>query len=476
MSLSPPTLLYPNGGETVSTPTLTIRWDSTNTTDADGRPLWVEVFATEEYRPEGNTDWVAVATLPASVTSFVWRLRRGLNGDRFRVAVRYRNSVGTRSQISSSAADFTVGRKKVRIPQLLSPVSGGRYDNSIRIELAPGDEVGRSYYQFFYSSTAAAVPKTPLAPRVPAAALPFTWLTAELPPADDYILHVSIVAGDGTELSSAEVGNVRISHEGYFIVDTLPPEVTVRLASPTQFTRFRNVGLKVYSHDEATGARAMMLKDAGGDGRPQLPKVVTTFKVNGIDGVKKVQAVVEDYGANLNNDGEKRPLLGVLPLEDSDVVDFVVSLEGDDEVVHFVTRGEHQGLYRLVDYARRVRTLDDEPTAVAVFADDVYVAAVDDDRKGIILKSVTDRFVTVYEFTETDSYATCMGVLEDRLFLGTSDGRLLELTGDTVDEIATLGNGAVSSVGADASALYLAVENDTNVFLFNGDTVTEVGA
>ena len=494
-SVHAPTILYPNGGEHLASPTISVRWESPQTQDADGRAVWYELFYTEQYEADGEPDWIAIATLPSTVNEFQWRVGRSMSSSRCRVGIRSRNSQGTRSIMSLSAADFSINRATLPVPKIVSPVVGGHYDGVCQIVVSADRLPDRSYYQFYYSSVSANIPMTSIGQKTLARDIPLVWVTADLPPANDYVLHAAVVASDGSVSDATTVRAITIGHEGYFIIDTLPPVSSVKIEGDELFTRERNISVSVYSYDEATDVHSMMLKDSedSENSRAQQKSLRAAHTLSGEDGVKEVTAVVMDFGANRNTDILFNPpsFQNAAPVANSDIVDAYVSKGSDLTFVHLIAKGtEGNGLYEFtmtdekVGFPRRVSEIEDTPTAVAAYLFEEYVATIDDQSEAYLLKYVTGGFTLAYKFPEGER-VTDMEAHGGYLFIGTNKGSVYRYNGSDMLDITSnsaivadgdlgiskWGKPSVRRIKSDGGKLFILFDNSATVGILTGDNL-----
>jgi hypothetical protein len=473
-----PTLLYPNGGESISTNELTIRWlDTTDSTD--GRAIVYELYYTTEYRADEEPDWLQIAVVPEGETSFVWRFGKALKSNRCRVGIVARNTRGDRSDFSVSADNFTIQRKKLASPTVLSPISNERYDKYIEIMV---DDSGirdtysqRSYYQFFYSSVSAGIAPTSIAQNIPIGADPVLWSTIELSPANDYVLQVFLSDDDGNVSDSVFIRNLNISHEGFFIIDTTPPVSAIIVNDNDVFTTKQDVSVNIVSYDAATGVHSMLLTDGETESKPDAVANIKRFVLSEGDEIKSVQLRLQDFGGNRNDDDNKikRLFEVVLELDDTEIAD--IALDRDESTLWAVTNGTSQYLYKITDFPARTISLDDEPTAVAVYKSAVWVATKSDLNSGLFNLYDGSQLVETKAFAEADSTINSMEVHGDYLFLGMENGDVYRFDGILFDKVDSLLN-PVRYMFSDGNLLYLVQKNDFDVYIFNGTSFFDTGA
>lgn len=442
-SVYAPTLVFPNGGERLSSPTLTVRWLPPTRVDDDDRDGYVEVFYCLSFDPRLGADWVMVARVPATADRFEWRVPGSLRSDRLRVAVRTVNAKGERSVMSASAADVSVNRRSVPTPAIVTPRPGDRIDGSCQIAVACDGLPPRAHYRLSYASAKAGVPLTTLAPELLARDIPYTWVTASLPSADDYVLHVTVVDPDGRDGESVTSGPLTVAHEGYLIFDTLPPTAEVVVDGGATFSRSKDVSVGVYADDAATAPQAFRLSDGGVSAPPQRPGPATAYALHGDDGVKRVSLAVQDFGGNRVGDLPVPPSpVNALRVGGAAVADFDLQVSAGYRLVG-ATSGPSAAAYQSVTtvesrgFPRRVRAVPGEPTAVAVSSDQLYVASRDGDGVSRVRLAGSFGWVVVLEMP-TGVWATSMAAFGPGVLVGGSDGTLRRYDGSATAAVAAV--------------------------------------
>lgn len=470
-----PTIIYPNGGESIAGSELTIRWDIRSPLTDDSREVSYEIYYTDDFDPAKEPDWRQIAVLPSSTSQYVWRFGAALRTTRGRVAIRARNSRGERSSFAVSAGNFSIRRKKFSTPALISPSSGERFDKYLQIVMDDSSLIGthsqRSTYQFFYSSETANVPNTSLAQNIPLGSDPVLWSTVDLPPANDYVLQVYLADDEGNRSDSAFVRNLSIVHEGFFIIDTAPPVGSIIINDNATFTKNRNVSVEIVSYDDATAVHSIQLIDNGTQSKPLADTDIANYQLSDGDAVKSVQLLMQDFGANRNNDVLQRLFEKTIELENTQVTDIAFNPTG---TLYAVTSGSFNYLYSYSNFPKLLSSYEDGLTAVAYFNGDIYVTSIDADNKGSLLRYTTELEV-VEDFGTVDSIVNTMTVHNDVLFLGMENGSIYTFDGVTLDKIVELSNPAKSLV-SDNNLLYLVLKNDSSIYIYNGETFFDSGA
>jgi hypothetical protein len=470
-----PTLLCPNGEETLlGGSTFTIKWTLPNPPTPDDRPVQVEVYFTDNYSSLREPGWRQIAVVPAGTNAYAWRVDDFVHTNKARIAVRTRNARGERSPFSISAGNFSINHRKLTTPAVISPVSGGRYDKYI--EIVPDDQAlagtysQRSLYQFFYSSASKGVSLTPIAQDVPVGTASVVWNTIDIPPADDYVISVFVEDDSGSKSDALEIDNISIVHEGFFLIDTTPPVATVTVNGGDEFTRFRDVTVNIVTFDETTGVQSMQLIEGENAALPEPVAGARPFTVSSGDGTKVIQLVLQDFGAN-RNDLIIQRLFDTLIEQSGVIIDLAIG----DGTAWVVTSGSANYLYTIVDYPQIVYTFADVPTAVSVFNSLAYVATKSAANKGTLFRYTGALSVeSIKTFSEADSVVNCMETHGTVMYIGFENGNVYSYDGSVLTNIASLPN-PIKNLVSDGNSLYLSMQNDDSVYIYNGSGFVKTG-
>ncbi len=477
-----PILLFPNGGEVILGYEVTIRWQIPSPLNTDGRTVAYELYYTESFDPLKEPEWKQIAVVPATVSQYVWRFGNGIRSSNIRVAVRSRNSKGQRSRFTISANNFSIHRRRLETPTIFSPIDGERFDKFIDIITDDSGIIGsyseRSFYQFYFSSVSTGFTSTAIAQNVPIGQGAVRWETVNLPPATDYVIQAFLADDDGNVSDSVFIRNIEVSHEGFFVIDTMPPEASITINNNDTFTRDRNVTVTVVTYDETTAVHAMQLKDANSSGRPEPVADVTQYTLSKDDAVKTVQLLLQDYGANRNNREIKR-LFQTLTESESGANFVDVAVERTTSTipgtVWVITSAPTNYLFKIQSFPYLATVFDDEPTAVAVFNSFPYIGVKKTDSLGTLMRFNGYESVVVKEFTEADSVINAMTTHNKKLFIGFENGIVYTFDGLNFVKLNGVLN-PVKTIVSDGSLLFLTERNGTDVFVFNGTDFVSTGA
>jgi hypothetical protein len=471
-----PDILYPNGGETIASTEVTVRWSAPNPEGGDSREVSYELYYDPDYDATDEPDWRQIAVVPGTATQFVWRFGTSLRSSRVRIALRARNSRGERSDFAVSAGDFAIRRRKLAAPAVMSPHDGERIDRYIQIitndTAILGSHSQRSFYQMYYSSEKAGVASTSIAQNVPLGSVPTLWNTADLPPSDDYVLQVFLSDDEGNRSDSTFIRNLQVVHEGFFLIDTTPPVGAITINSDSTFTRTRDVSVGIYSYDETTGVQSMQLLDSDNQSSPLAQTDAAHYQLSDGDEIKTVQLLLQDFGGNRNNDLLQRIFETSIELENTEIAD--IAIDRTDNTLWAVTSGATNYLYRYTDFPAAVISLPSTPTAVEVMDSVVYIGVLNGS-KGTLLSYGGIDIGTIEEFTGTDSVINSMAVHGDDLFIGMESGQVYSFDGEDFDIVVEFSN-PVRTLTSDGNLLYLVLKNDSKIYIYNGTTFFDSGA
>ena len=477
-----PTILAPNGGESFfSGSIIPISWSLPQPDSTDGRPVKVEIYFTDIYTTKQEPDWQQIAVISDSDTSYQWKSPLAIHSSKCRVAIRTRNSRGERSQFSISAANFLITHQKLATPTVISPTNGGRYDKYI--EIAPNIPLGtysqRSMYQIYYSSVSAKIPSSLIAQNIPVGTASVIWNIIDVPPANDYVIEIYVEDDDNNKSDSLLIENVTIAHEGFFLIDTTPPVASVIINNGDEFTQFQDVTLSIVSYDATTGVQSMQIIEANSqpanESLPEPPSSNLPFTLSTGDGTKVVELLLQDFGANRNTNVIQRVFETILEQPSVKIVDIALDATSTAWVL---TQGVgNNNLYSIVEYPQIVYTFADTiiPTAVGVFNSITYVGTKNAANRGTLYSySGALTVSTIYTFTDSDSVINCIQAQGALMYLGFENGNVYSFDGAVLVNIATLPN-PISSLMSDGNSLYLAMENDDNVYIYNGSNFVQTG-
>lgn len=479
-----PTIIYPNGGEQLEDGQVTITW-TTPTASTDLRRVWFDIYFTDDFDPQTEPDWQQIGSVKYGETSFLWRFGQSLRSDRCRIAIRTRNSRGERSKFVVSAANFSISRRKLITPTVVSPVTGGRYDKFITIITDDLGLVGtysqRAFYQMYYSSISQGIASRLLAADVQINGEPVVWDIANLPPASDYVIQVFLKDDGGNVSDSVYVRDIQIVHEGFFLVDTTPPlgaaAINFNQATGKQdtFTKVPDVTVQIVAYDDTTAVHSIELTDGETDGKPDSLANVKRFTLSDEDEIKTVELLLQDYGANRNSDPAdlQRLYHTLIDEDDTAIADIAVDIVNNE--LWAITTGASKRLYKATDFATALPVFEDDPTAVAVFQSMPHITTKSSEYLATLYRYNGTDLELVNAFTESDSTVNSMAVHGSNLYLGMENGLVYSFDGLNFDIVDVMDN-PVKTVYSDGNLLYLALKNSTTLYVYNGSGFIATGS
>lgn len=476
-AINRPTLIYPNGGENILTREIEISWKEPKPPSADNLEVWYEVYFTENYDYMTEPDWKMIASVPTGVGKHLWRVGNSVKSKNVRVGVRAVNSRGERSDLSVSAASFTVLKSLPVTPAVLSPVPGQRYGTSIKFVFDDTSVLNsfaqRAKYYIYFSSVKASVPFTPVAQKIPVGSGPLVWDTTLIPPSDDYVITVYLADDDGNKSEEVNIRDVSIIQEGFFLIDTKPPTGYVQINNADQFTRDQNVSVRLYSYDEITGVHSMQfIESADTDivGAPESFANVKFWKLTEDDGVKTLKVKFQDYGANRTSQATKsfRVLFDV---NNEDVSD--IAVQKSMNVVWLAKNGEQPAIYRLNPINSFITYVNEQINCITFFGDTLYVSVKTSDSTALVYRWTGFVLEEAFSLSEVDSEITTMYQYENKLFLGCKNGNLYSYDESILSFVRSFGF-QFMRLYSDNSLLYIVLRNAKKLFVYDGDTFTEV--
>jgi len=122
-----------------------------------------------------------------------------------------------------------------------------------------------------------------------------------------------------------------------------------------------------------------------------------------------------------------------------------------------------------------VLSLSNEPTAIASFNNQIYIATVDELNLGTLNRYTgASSIEVIIGFEIPDSNITCMAGHAANLYLGMQNGSVYIYDGATITLVDQLTN-PVASMSSDGSSLYLALRNSDKAYVLNNGSFVEVG-
>ena len=332
-----PTITFPNGGEIIIDRSINVTWYAPTPHHPDDIAVWYELFFTDNYDSDRKIEWVQIGSFPAQIESFNWTIPLGVRSKKCRFAISCRDAVGLRGGLEVIPDNFEIGGRAISQPLILTPISGATYRRAVPItfdhDSISGTLSQRSSYQVYYSSKAQGIDWTVVRESVPFGAEPFLFDANSLQPSNDYEFKFTLTDENGRSSVPVIVSDVAILSLNYVYLDTEPPKGTVKIQPSKQYTKDRDLIVRLEAFDEITDVESVNMRQLA-DGsvenqNEQKFAEVQTFHLLGEDGLKVVEAQFRDTAGNVldpNITFGKRTLRPFLDNNDQNITGFVVCL------------------------------------------------------------------------------------------------------------------------------------------------------
>lgn len=468
------TIIYPNGKEVISDTQIEITWTSPTTISTDGNIVKIEVYFTDNYEPLDIPKWQMIAEVKSSETSYLWSFEDSINSDNCRIALRTRNSNGEASDWIVSAANFSIKRSKINSPTVLKPVDGERINDFVEIKIDTTSIIGtpsqRTFLQIFYSSEKANITKTSLVQNHPIYQN-YIWNTMDILPSDDYKLEIYLADDSGNVSRPSIIKNLNIIHNGFFYVDTQCPEASIFIANDNTFTNTVNNNVEVLYWDKTTDLQSLMFKEDINYGGEESPGDVKPFTFTSGDGIKTLELIAQDFGANRTGDNGTEIRVFNKYIESAGVS--IIDLAKTSVYSWAIVSGTEDALYRMSDFAVKILDFDETPTAIGAYKENIYVSTVNNN-KGNIWLLTGNKLSSVYSFEDYNTVINSMFENNGLLYMGMENGELWYFNELDVSLVYTFQN-PVKQVYSDNNVLFVTLKNDEILYLYNGTTFVNIG-
>jgi hypothetical protein len=493
-----PTLLFPNGNENIVGRVIRVEWEEALQPSNDLTQVWYEIFYSDFYDKMDEPDWKKIAVIPAGRTTYDWKIGNYFKSNRCKVAIRAVNIRGERSEFSVSADLFAIQREQPPAPAVLSPIPGSRYGSSVTLQFDDSSILGtfgqRARYYAYFKSNKANVPYTAIVQSLPPGSGPVIWDTSTLPAADDYTVTVYLADDDGNKSQETNIENISIVNEGFFLIDTKPPSGFVQINNADEFTRDKDVAVKLFAFDETTGVHSMRFtertrtsEDDGTDtdGPADAFAAIRYYTFEEGDGTKILKVLFQDYGANRTSDIQMPFRIGFernnAPIADI-IVQRNVPLEessdendpGVEDVVWIAINEDQPALYKLDSIGSSVVLRTNEPiVSLAILTGTVHLAVRTDDGRALIYRDSGLGPAPIIELEEQGTQVLSMESYANKLYFGSENGSLYRYDEATINVVQTF-PAPIERLYSDDALLYIVLRNSTSVIVYDNSTFSEV--
>lgn len=477
-AINRPTLVYPNGGEDILSREIEILWKEPSPPSTDNLDIWYELYFTENYDYMTEPDWKIIASVPYGIGKFFWKIGNSIKSKKVRVGVRAVNGRGERSEMSVSAASFSI-RKSIPVsPSVMSPLPNSRYGSSVKFLFDDNAVLNsfsqRAKYYIYFSSSKANIPFAPIAEKIPVGSGPLIWDTSLIPPSDDYVFTIYLADDDGNKSQEVNIRNVSIMQEGFFLIDTKPPTGYVQINNSDQFTKSQDVSVRMYSYDETTGVHSMQfIEDAKPEnvvGPPESFANVKFWELTSEDGEKVVKVKFQDYGGNRTGSVVKSFRI-LFELNNDDIADMVAQSSNGD--VWMAKNGNQPSIYRFSPGSSFITYVNEEISCLGIYGDTLYISAKTSDSTALIYRWTGIVLEEVFSLSEVDSEIISMHQYKENLYLGSKNGSLRVYDGSTVSVVKQF-TSQVGKIYSDNSLLYVIPDNSKKIEIYDGGKFLEI--
>ncbi len=497
-----PTLTYPNGGEIFIEGDINVQWtepDSSLTSDL----IWYEIFITDDFEKIKKSELLQIATIPSGNTSYSYTIHKNLRGSRSRIGIRAVNHIGSRSEISFSADNFTIINKSLPSPALVEPVNGNAYFSYISFIFDHNAIMGRasqrSFYQIYYKSDNQNLDWTLLQGNIMVGSDPITVNVSNFNTDSDYIFKIELVDGDNIS-APVFIDNININNINLFLIDTVPPVGTIKIVDNEEYTKEKSLVIEIAASDRVTAAKDIRVEQTNVESQEVFdsgnyvtltPLMTWDIKPEGtltevVDGVKLIQARYRDYGDNVIEDiGIDNYFRTYKNINNREVSTFFH--DGTDLYHAFVEDNSNNVLPQLYKNLTLLSTLEGEATSLERYNNVLYVAIKDDENKGILQRFAGEVIGTVIDnenqFLDSadtvlnslyaaDSVINAMEVFDNTLFLGLDNGELLSFQGAfiTSENDTYINIKSINNLKTDGNLLYIFFDRTTEILIMNKDS------
>lgn len=491
-----PTLLFPNGGEVIRAREIEISWLESNPASTDRSAIWFELFYSENYDLNTEPDWKMIATVPSGAGKFIWKIGNTIKSKKLRVAVRGINASGERSDMSISAAAFTVQKEPPISPTVLSPMPRSRHDNFIKFIFDDSSILNsfsqRAKYYIYFSCLSLNIPLTVIAQNIPVNTGPIVWDTSTLPSAYDYVLSVFLQDDDGNRSQEVDIRDVAVVHDKFFLIDTEPPTGYIQINNANEFTKNNAVHVKVYTHDEATASSAIKIiekitkeesqkysipEETQGSPQPNLNDLY--WSLTDFDGIKTLYLTAQDYGNNTINQNNLKAKFRTLynGEVDKNIADIIINYT--DNSIYVAFNEDSPVIYKFaaainLPVVKSFITFVEKPIVSIAFYNDVLYIALDTNNKvAQVLRWNGTQIEEAFTLTNVDSQILSMTAYKNNLFFGCLNGALYAYDGNTVT-LLRIFTSSVHRIYTDNNLLYIINSNSKVLTIYNQINFTEV--
>lgn len=480
-ALKRPTLIFPNGNEVLYTREIEISWQESVPPTTDRLAVFYEIFYSENYDFTTEPDWKMIASIPAGIGRYNWRVGNNFRSKNMRCGVRAVNSRGERSDMSVSANSFTLNKALPLSPVILSPVPNSRYSDTVTFIFEDTAILNtfaqRAKYSIFYSSDNLNIPLSPIAENIPVGSGPIVWDTANVRDSDDYVITVFLKDDDGNKSKEVNIRNIAIIHDSFFLVDTKEPIVYMEINDNATYTKDANVSLKIFAYDEMTGVHSLqIIEETEAEntiidyGPVETYAEIKSYELNPTNGVKTLKANIQDFAGNR-------------PKAYSQSWKVLINVKAEDAVDILATSTQNKLYFATNDTFGKIYVADPNPSflvqaskkisALGYYKDVLYVSYINDNQTAEVVKYADGVFSEAFGLMIENSQVIAMTSYRENLFVATRNGSLYVYNNTSLTFVRNFDT-QINRLYTNQDLLYITFKNNKNIFVSDGTTFTEV--
>ena len=471
-----PTLLYPNGNETILARVIDIQWKESFPVVNNGASCWYEIFYTENYDHTAEPDWKMIASVPIGTSRYEWRVGNLFKSKFIRVAICSVNIRGERSDMSISAANFSIKKSLPDAPAILSPVPGERYGGVVRIifddAAVKNNSSRRAKYYIYFRSNKANIPLSSVMQRVPVGTGPIKWDVSFLPPSDDYVLTAYMADDDGNKSSEVNVTDIKIVNEGFFLIDTKAPEAYIQINEGNEFTKDRNISVRLFAYDETTDAHALQFVEGEESGPAESPTELKFWTLSEEEGIKTLSVRYQDYGGNRSSESDNN-FRSLFNIDNRAIADIALDKQSDQDIIWIGVNGENPTIYKLSPNENFVCQVNETINSLTIYNDVLYISVDTVDNRALVYRLSGNELVEAFSLTDDDSEILSMQSYKGKMYLGAENGSLYSYDESLISLVRDFDK-PIDVILSDSSLLYILFRNSSILMIFDGTNFTEV--
>lgn len=386
------------------------------------------------------------------------------------IRIRARDQRNLFSEWSSNKTPFVVANHPPNPVKILSPLSGETFDNTLTLvwqEAVPKDVDGhRVFYRLQITpvyTTGQGWADVPNATSLAEGTVSFIIDVTNFPEGNDYGVRIMPYDELNDYGEYAEIGRLKIRHEGVFMIDTLPPVGNIELNDGDPFTNDRRIRIRLNANDATSGIKDVRLKNDGEDCWSDWDTYVPQkfWDLTTGDGIKRVLVQFRDYAGNVTDECDCEIISRVL-CDEGNVTDLEVY--GDKIYAAFDANGN------LMEYkvlSRQAHQFDEGVvSAMATLSSFLYVATYSDPNTLIYRYDGSPQFVATIS-----GEVSSMVAYNSKVYMGLRDGRVISLNGTSTTVVLSTGV-PITRLRNDGTLLYVALESGGGYYVFDGTTWT----